>query len=121
MPVEVLAASSHKDRLCWGSLMAPVHLPWPCQKTPLHASTCMHTLRLSDAQSKSGYRVLESGMVITVEPGCYFNPCLLQPALENTEQAPFLVKERVLSLMVCCLPASIHDLAAPRLHAPACK
>ena len=42
-------------------------------------------------------------MAITVEPGCYFNPCLLQPALKDTEQATFLVKERVLSLMVCWL------------------
>ena len=79
------------------------HLPRPCQENPLHASICMHTLQLSNAQSISGCRVLEPGMVITVEPGCYFNPCLLQPALKNAEQAPFLVKERVLSLMVCWL------------------
>ncbi len=103
MPAEVLAAPSHTDWLCWGSLMAPVHFPRPCQENPLHASICMHTLQLSNAQSMSGCRVLEPGMVITVEPGCYFNPCLLQPALKNAEQAPFLVKERVLSLMVCWL------------------
>lgn len=27
-------------------------------------------------------RVLAAGMVITVEPGCYFNPVLLLPALQ---------------------------------------
>ena len=45
-------------------------------------------------------RVLEPNMVITVEPGCYFNPALLKPALENSTQAPFLVRDRVLSLLV---------------------
>ena len=39
-------------------------------------------------------------MVITVEPGCYFNPSLLKPALEDSTQAPFLIKDRILSLMV---------------------
>lgn len=46
------------------------------------------------------YRVLEPGMVITVEPGCYFNPSLLKPALEDSAQAPFLVKDRILSMLV---------------------
>jgi len=46
-------------------------------------------------------RVLEPNMVITVEPGCYFNPALLKPALEDSAQAPFLVKDRILSLLVC--------------------
>ncbi len=42
-------------------------------------------------------------MVITVEPGCYFNPALLKPALEDKAQAAFLVRDRVLSLLVCFL------------------
>ena len=39
-------------------------------------------------------------MVITVEPGCYFNPALLKPALGDKAQAAFLVKDRVLALLV---------------------
>ena len=39
-------------------------------------------------------------MVITVEPGCYFNPALLKPALEDNSHAAFLVKDRVVSLLV---------------------
>ena len=65
----------------------------------------MQPCQLNDTMSAC--RVLEPGMVITVEPGCYFNPCLLQPALEHKEQAPFLVKYRVLSLMVHW-PARFH-------------
>ena len=48
----------------------------------------------------SWHRVLAANMVITVEPGCYFNPALLKPALEDASQAAFLVKDRVLSLLV---------------------
>ena len=55
-------------------------------------------------------RVLEPNMVITVEPGCYFNPALLKPALEDKTQAAFLVKDRVQSLLVS-LEAS-HELTA---------
>lgn len=35
-------------------------------------------------------RVLEPGMVITIEPGIYFIPALLEPAFENPEQSGFL-------------------------------
>ncbi|KAJ7269443.1 hypothetical protein O6H91_01G156700 [Diphasiastrum complanatum] len=38
-------------------------------------------------------RILEEGMVITVEPGCYFIEALLIPALENCETAKFFNKE----------------------------
>lgn len=40
-------------------------------------------------------RVLEENMVVTVEPGCYFNPFLLQPAFEDLQQSPFLNKRRL--------------------------
>lgn len=35
-------------------------------------------------------RLLEPGMVITIEPGIYFIPALLLPAFENPEQSRFL-------------------------------
>jgi Xaa-Pro dipeptidase len=40
-------------------------------------------------------RSLQPGMVITVEPGLYFVPALLQPALEEKETASFLNKEKL--------------------------
>lgn len=43
-------------------------------------------------------RELIPGMVITVEPGIYFIPALLKPALEDEVKAKFLNKEKVESL-----------------------
>lgn len=45
-------------------------------------------------------RIMEEGMVVTVEPGCYFNAFLLEPALSNPAQAKYLSKERLWSCLV---------------------
>jgi Xaa-Pro dipeptidase len=42
---------------------------------------------------------LEVGNVITVEPGCYFNPSLLLPAFENPAASKYLVKEAIMPYM----------------------
>lgn len=44
-------------------------------------------------------RTLEPGMVVTIEPGCYFVPALLKPALEDAAVRPFL-NEGTLSHMM---------------------
>ena len=43
-------------------------------------------------------RELIPGMVITIEPGIYFIPALLEPALEDKEKARFLNEQKVKSL-----------------------
>ena len=40
-------------------------------------------------------RTLEAGMVMTVEPGCYFNAFLLEPALAAPATARFFVADKV--------------------------
>lgn len=43
-------------------------------------------------------RELMAGMVITIEPGLYFIPALLKPALEDENQAKFLNRKKIESL-----------------------
>ncbi len=43
-------------------------------------------------------RELQPGMVITIEPGIYFIPALLKPAILNAEQAAFLNIDKIESL-----------------------
>ncbi|KAF5833683.1 Xaa-Pro dipeptidase (X-Pro dipeptidase) [Dunaliella salina] len=40
-------------------------------------------------------RILEPDMVITLEPGCYFNPSLLLPAFEDPVKSPHLVRQAI--------------------------
>ncbi len=41
-------------------------------------------------------------MVITVEPGCYFNEFTMRPALADASMAHLLVPERIEHFMVRC-------------------
>ncbi len=40
-------------------------------------------------------RTFEPGMVLTIEPGLYFIPALLQPAFEDKEKSEFLIKDKI--------------------------
>ncbi len=54
-------------------------------------------------------RILEQNMVITVEPGCYFNPFLLEPAFDSPSQGQFLNRRRLEGTMASIAPS--HSLA----------
>lgn len=40
-------------------------------------------------------RILEKGMCITIEPGCYFVEALLNQAFEDPKLSKYLVKEEI--------------------------
>jgi Xaa-Pro dipeptidase len=44
-------------------------------------------------------RTLETGMVVTIEPGCYFIPALLEPAFANPAVNRFLNVEKLTSML----------------------
>ncbi len=44
-------------------------------------------------------RELQAGMVVTIEPGIYFVPAVLEPAMEDPEKAKYLNLEKVKSLL----------------------
>jgi Xaa-Pro dipeptidase len=44
-------------------------------------------------------RTLETGMVVTIEPGCYFIPALLEPAFANPAVNKFLNVEKLKSML----------------------
>ena len=44
-------------------------------------------------------RELEAGMVVTIEPGIYFIPALLEPALKNSSKQMFLNAEKIHQFM----------------------
>ena len=43
-------------------------------------------------------RELEPGMVLTIEPGLYFIPALLEPAFDDEEKAPYLNRDKLSQL-----------------------
>ncbi|PSC76780.1 xaa-Pro dipeptidase isoform X1 [Micractinium conductrix] len=83
-------------------------------------------------------RVLQEGMVITVEPGCYFCLALLEPAFKDPALAPFLVEDRLRQFMgfggvrieddvlvtadgaesFCDVPRTVQDVEAVMAGAP---
>lgn len=44
-------------------------------------------------------RVLQEGMVITVEPGCYFIDFIIESALKNPELGKYLNEEKIKEYM----------------------
>jgi len=45
-------------------------------------------------------RVLEEGMAITIEPGCYFIDFLIEKSLNDPEIACYLNNEKVFNLFI---------------------
>jgi Xaa-Pro dipeptidase len=44
-------------------------------------------------------RTLEPGMVVTIEPGLYFIPALLNPAFEDPEKQPYLNIDKLKTML----------------------
>ena len=56
-------------------------------------------------------RILEENMVITVEPGCYFNPALLEPAMTGEDKrCKYLVQDKIRQNMVSLLFPHINSI-----------
>ena len=64
------------------------------------AAACLLACVRAFARARADVRACGQGMVVTVEPGCYFVPALLEPAFAHPAQGPLLDEPR-LRAMYC--------------------